>query len=233
MDSDKFLKEKLDNLNEKIDVIKKEKQQLDRKLRDINMEKELLCHSISKCSVFNETILFFIAKLLSTKEKEPFRVFEYKRYREVSVYPRALEENTYIGIASEDNIKNNGNNLDRFFAKNLGYEIYEKNWRIIEPNKDCYDKITGYYDLNDLQENIRSITFPFLLNRYNITNSYCGRYRYSRTNFDEYPYVQDFITYLFNLQIQKNGKSLTYEEMSNAYEDFLALEKTKTKTKKK
>lgn len=231
MNSGIILKEKLDNLNEKIEDIKHRKQQLDRIFMEINMEKKSLCNLISKCSIFDETILFFIAKLLSTKEKEPFRVFEYKRYREVSVYPRTLEENTYIGIASEENIKNYGNNLDRFFAKNLGYEIYEKNWRIIEPNKDCYDKITGYYDLNDLQENIRSITFSFLLNKYDITNSYCGRY--ARTNFDEYPYVQDFITYLFNLQIQKNGESLTYEEMSNAYEDFLALEKNKTKTKKK
>ena len=229
MNLDKYLKEKLDNLNGKIDEIKKEKQQLDKKLRDINTEKELLCHSISKCSVFEETILFFIAKLLSEKEQKPFRVFKYKKYREVCVYPRMLDETTYIGIASEENIKNYGNNLDRFFVKNLGYEIYEKNWRIIEPNKDCYDKITGYYDLNDLQENIRSITFSFLLNKYDITNSFCGRY--ARTNFDEYPYVQDFIVYLFNLQIQKNGELLTYEEMSNAYEGFLALEKTKTKTR--
>ena len=231
MDSDKFLKEKLDNLNEKIDVIKKEKQQLDRKLRDINMEKELLCHSISKCSVFNETILFFIAKLLSTKEKEPFRVFEYKRYKEVCVYPRMLFESTYIGIAPEENIKKNNNNLDSFFTKKLGYEIYEKDGRIIEPNKDCYDKITGYYDLNDLQGKTRLITFGFLLEKYDITRFYCGRCVH--TNFDEYPYVQDFIVYLFNLQIQKNGELLTYEEISNAYDDFLALEENKPKTKRK
>ena len=231
MDSDKFLKEKLDNLNGQIDDLKREKKEVLHKIREVNAKKDELCNFISRSAVFNDTILFIIAKLLSDKVHESFRVFEYKRYKEVCVYPRMLFESTYIGIAPEENIKKNNNNLDSFFTKKLGYEIYEKDGRIIEPNKDCYDKITGYYDLNDLQGKTRLITFGFLLEKYGITRFYCGRYVH--TNFDEYPYVQDFIVYLFNLQIQKNGELLTYEEISNAYDDLIALEETKTKTKKK
>lgn len=234
MDSERILKEKIKNIDLKIDNLKKERAELGKQLSNINAEKRKISNYINRCAIFDGTIILFIAKLLSEKNHEPFRVFEYKKYKELCVYPRLLDESIHIGIASEDNIRyfvNNGNyNVDKFFRNDLGYEICEKNGRVIEPNIDCYDRITGYYTFNNHEEFQTPITFSFLLNNYGIKNKYSVKT--SRANFDEYPYVQDFITYLFNLQV-KNGRTLTYEEISKAYDDYilpeLVLEKTKSK----
>ena len=41
-----------------------------------------------------------------------------------------------------------------------------------------------------------------------------------------------FILYLFNIQVQQNGKTLTYGEIQVLLNNFLALEEAKLKTKK-
>lgn len=44
---------------------------------------------------------------------------------------------------------------------------------------------------------------------------------------DKYPEAKDFINYLFELQVQNNGKHLNYAEMKRALNDFLESEKQK------
>ena len=46
---------------------------------------------------------------------------------------------------------------------------------------------------------------------------------------NEYPEVKDFINYLFELQLQKNGGKLNLVEMETALNDFLSKEKDKPK----
>lgn len=49
--------------------------------------------------------------------------------------------------------------------------------------------------------------------------------------FSKCPKAKDFINYLFGLQVQNNGKHLTYDEMQVALNDFLSKEKDKPKQK--
>ncbi len=48
---------------------------------------------------------------------------------------------------------------------------------------------------------------------------------------EKYDYVNEFIDYLFELQLINDGKHLTYEEMEVALNNFLELEKDNSKTK--
>ena len=50
---------------------------------------------------------------------------------------------------------------------------------------------------------------------------------------DIYPEVEDFIEYLFNLQVKNNGKRLKYEEMDKALDDFMEKAQEKPNTKRK
>ena len=103
---------------------------------------------------------------------------------------------------------------------------------ITEYKYDTAGWIINYYNFCDYERDDKNfITFDFLLNNFGIRNA-CQAI-YSRYDFYDYPYVQNFIIYLFNLQVQNQGKTLTYDEMHKALNDFLALEETKTKTKKK
>ena len=74
------------------------------------------------------------------------------------------------------------------------------------------------------------MTFTSLLKKCNTTNvlSKCG---VCSCTFIDYPYINDFIKYLYILQVKNNGRHLTYEEMQEALNDFLELERNKPKQK--
>ena len=56
-------------------------------------------------------------------------------------------------------------------------------------------------------------------------------FRICKYSFDEYSYIQEYIRRLFDLQIQRKGKKLNYEEMKKVMFDFIDMKITKSKTK--
>ena len=87
-----------------------------------------------------------------------------------------------------------------------------------------------YHSINDAGNLNKKIVFGrLLLGGFNIE---CDPNYVTYRNFSLYPYVNQFIDYLFELQLINDGKQLTYEEMVVALNKFLELEKDKPKTKK-
>ena len=169
---------------------------------------------------------------MSEKEGEAYTPFIYKIYRTAFVYPRILEEGTYVGLGPEriveDSIKNNRHDIDRLLFNGEVHRLSQKGYKIMEPNQYCQDSIVDYYRYEDLDKIRKCVSFGFLLNSFGIRDA--SPATYLRCNFDEYPYVQDFISYLFELQNQKSGRPLSYEELCIAYDDYI---KDKPMTRKK
>ncbi len=226
-----------EKITEKFDKIKSRKKALKEKLRTISIEEMKLNNFINRCAVFDGSIIFSIAQLLSYKEGKPYSPIIYKKYRKCSCYPPSYTEDTYIGMSTEENVINfirtKSENINLFLALKLGYEMFQKSTGpITNFGYDTGGWIINYYNFCDYEKgDKRPITFGFILNNYDIRNS-CPA-TYSRYNFEDYPYVQEFITYLFNLQAKNHGRTLKSDEIHQALNDFLALEEKKTKTKSK
>lgn len=224
-------------LTEKFNNIKEEKKEIKKKLQTVSIKESELNKFINQCAIFDKSIIFPILHLLTYKEGKRFMPIIYKKFRQCCCYPPMYCEDTFIGIAPDENITDfvmsKSNNIDRFLGLKLGYEIYHKSTgNITEYTYDTAGWIINYYNFCDYERDEKNfITFDFLLNNFGIKNA-CQA-AYSRYDFYDYEYVQNFIIYLFNLQVQNQGKPLTYDEMHKALNDFLALEETKTKTKKK
>ena len=228
MEFDKDLTERFNNLKE-------EKKELNGRLLVLSTKEHNLKNFINKCAIFDESIIFPISQLLSYKEKDKFMPIIYKRFIQCGIYPPTYSENTFIGIAPDRNITefimNKSENADRFIGLELGYEIYQRT--VGNVTKYRYDDagwIMKDYNFSDYEKNDkRTITFGFLLKAFDISHSLPTSF--SHYDFNDYPYVQDFIVYLFNLQVKHHGKRLTYDEMNKALNDFIVLEETKPKVK--
>lgn len=102
------------------------------------------------------------------------------------------------------------------------------NTKLLEDENDIKDASVREYNLdNDYSK--RLFTFEFLLREID-SSAYTYPVRICKSNFNEYNYVQGYIRYIFDLQIQKNDYiKLSYDEMKNAINDYLELEKEKIK----
>ena len=217
----------IDNdLKKSLDDITAEKRILQNQLEDLKKKQQKLYDFINKSAIFDESIVFLIAQLISFKEKEVYTPFKYKKYKFAL---KEYIEDIYIGIAPEKKVSELMKKekvlryIDPFFQEKLGYEIFQKDTNIVY-NRSNNDNVTYYQEIeNDRKE----IAFNFLLNDYKISNSY--PVATSLYNFEDYEYVQEFIRNLFNLQIQNNGKHLTYEEMFTVMNKFLEPEKCNKK----
>lgn len=229
MDFDKELTEIFNNLKE-------EEKELNSKLLTISIKEYNLNKFINKCAIFDESIIFSISELLSYKEGKQFIPIIYKKFRQCSYYPSMYSEDIFIGIALEENVmdfvRNKSENIDRFLGLGLGYEIYQRTSGPVTKYRygDTEKWIIKDYNLCDYEKSDKKeISFDFLLNFFDIKNQLPASLSYY--DFIDYPYVRDFIIYLFNLQVQHAGKKLTYEEMHKALNDFMAVEETKPKAK--
>ena len=76
----------------------------------------------------------------------------------------------------------------------------------------------------------KNITFKHLWQNYRV-RGLDEITRLCNNDFSNYEYVNKFLEYLFDLQVQNNGKHLTYEEMQAALNKFSELERNKPKQK--
>ena len=80
----------------------------------------------------------------------------------------------------------------------------------------------------DIKTDKHRITFSHLLDEYgtrDIDERVCIE------KFDDYPYIQEFISMVASMQIENNGKHLDRDELWMAMSDFINLQKDKPKTK--
>ena len=218
------------DLKEQLDKLMIERKNLHDQIENNRKNQVELCNLINKSAIFDETIIFNIAQLLSYKdERKPFVPFTYKRY--TIAFGENLEE-IYIGIAPDNNIisfiRNGNDSINDFFKSNLGFEIFKKKADIV----DLADKegIINFYNFYDGENDRSKIIFEFLLDDYNIKNSYpTAAIPVSLCNFEDYEYVRDYISYLFELQLKNNGRQLSNDEMHQALNDFLELGEEKVK----
>ncbi len=206
----------------------------DIKLDTIIMQKELdfnkrkydeICDLLNKSAIFDDKVIFIISDLMSYYEGVTYAPFIYSK---TNVFFKGYMEVLYVGIAPEDNIisfMNNetnitNDNIDKFFQQKRGYEIFQFGSNANRINKE--DRIISLYDFREDDDNKKLVAFPFLLNNYNVDYTY--PFTTSLYNFEDYEYVRDFMSYLFELQVKNSGKMLTYKDMTKAMDDYLELD---------
>lgn len=186
---------------------------------------------ICKSAMFDEYILVLITKLMSLYEKENYKTFLYKEYQTVKMNPKTKVEDYYIGIASEDNLNNlinqNDYDLADFFNNKQGFEIMYKKSDMKKTDEEK-SQIVGDYHYDAESETNKPINFKFLLMEFNVHSKFS--YLSSVYDFEDFNYIQDFISYIFELQYINNGEMLTCDELNNAFDNYLSLSQKKDKT---
>ena len=204
------------------------RQELDDILTQRNRIQKELDDVQAKLKVFEDSMYFnvcditkILAKLVSNKEKD-------------SYYPVFYDDR----------------NLGHHFDAALNFAIVRA-----EDEEQAYRKFSNFYNNEsvsfDGQEPILigtvyyiyctkvgkvrdpykvDIAFKALLSEYNVADI-LSKEGICLYNFKDYQYINYFIKYLYILQVQNNGKHLTYEKMQVALNDFLSKEKDKPKQK--
>lgn len=210
-----------EELKNRLEDIKKQM----RSFKRLEIEEHRLSEIYHSSMFFNiEDIIMILARLIELVEK--------KKY-----YPVVVEEaftSEIHGYFTGDKARNyaivHADNWDEAFSKITDY-IHSSLINLDDDNPivigavlyNTYQKTTFNHDGLD-------ITFKRLLDKYSDGNK--KKYeKCCQEDFRKYEYVNDFIEYLFDLQVQNNGRHLTYDEMQVALNDFLKLEKDKPKTK--
>ena len=187
---------------------------------------------LNLCAVFDESLIQVISELLSIKEEESFVPFMYKRYTGIFTNGSCSVENDCIGIAKSEYLPmfTQTDNKEKLFNQKYGYDMICVNTELLEDEKEVVDNSVREYNLdNDYSKKV--FTFEFLLDEIgSVSSAYpiC----ICKSNFDKYDYVQNYIRYIFDLQVQKSNMRLDYDEMKKAMNDYLQLEKNKKKTKR-
>lgn len=231
----------------------KNKEEMQSELQKLNYEKVILEGKINRvisdkkklldfavdCATFDEEVIFYIGYLMSYIEKKSYSTFIYKKaITEDIVNNHNNMEETCVGIA-EDNLiyiffDKKETDLSRWLETKQAYELLVKERKIVEGEEKKGDRYIGLYESSDsyYQKYSGTITFGFLLSENGINSSKIVNY--SRYNFYDKPYVQNFIRYLYDLQIQKEGAKLTPKEIYEAYMSYTntLLEQEKQKENK-
>lgn len=181
------------------------------KLIEIENEKSIALKEILKSSLSFKTfdVINILAQLISIKENEEYKILvcneaaNFKGYRT-------------IGIA-----------ITKFFDGNRKIRRFINQ---LKTSNNLTDYIVIYYNpickCESSLQKLETITFESLLNEYDLFNTHKIDTSIKCMNsFYNYSYVNEFLSTLFNLQVQRNGEHLSYEEMQKALDDFLNKEK--------
>ena len=200
----------------KLDIAKDEYDkllELIRKEKIKNAELKRLLKSSLTFRTFD--IIQIIADLLTIKENNSFGPI---------IYNKGVEFNGFRKVAIS---------ISKDFADKKAERKYAKYLKSVDPSENYIDI---YYNAmckcGPNLEKLYYITFDKLLDKYDLFDDYAlDSTILCHTDFKNYEYVNEFIEYLFDLQVQNDGRQLTYEKMQKALNDFLELEKDKPKQK--
>lgn len=183
-----------------------------------NTKKELSKLYISSAFFNTKDISKIIAKLISYKEGKEYKVLEWNNND--FIYVR-----NYCAICDNEKYDYYYN----YFSNGI-HEISREQSDILLMDNYSYDDIDPLYETF----NNRNISFDFLWSQYKFNNADYDYYDINlcKSNFNNYEYVKGFIYYLFNIQIMNNGKHLNYNELDEALNNYINLEKNKKRIKK-
>lgn len=203
-------------------------------VKDINTEDQEIKECIQKYSSFKEPILLAIAKLVTYKEGKAFIPYLYKRYNLVRPYPPTYYDTIFVGLAFEDDINDflnsKSENIERLLGLKQGYEIYQQSHSEIKSFQESDDNwIIKPYDLTQNNKENPRISFRFIPKHFDMILQ--SGVVYSHYDFEDFPYVQDFIIYLFNKQFENKEILKSNQEFNQALEEFISLDKNISKTK--
>lgn len=211
------------NSNELYNQLEIVKNKYDELLKLIEIEKNKnfeLSELLKSCLSFRTfDVINVIAELISIKENDSYAVVFCNEDTNFTDYRK-------VGFA-----------ISKYFGDNKALRKYIRHLKSL--NSSLYgtaDYIDIYYNehkkCDPNLQCLKYITFACLLNKYDLLSIHSFNSTIKCQNsFKNYEYVNDFIEYLFDLQVQKNGEHLTYEEMQKALDDFLNKEKNKPKQK--
>lgn len=153
-----------------------------------------------------------LAELMSRKEKNNYSSIIYNNN-----YWKTLKHVAFVAIDYM---------ADEFMAyskyTNIDYGSYAYNLISVNTFIDIYH---SYKDEDDIDDEM--VLFGRLLSKYNIKMSDSDRV--NTNEFKNHEYINDFIDYLFELQLANGGKHLSYKELSEAMFNFLKLDESKKK----
>jgi len=155
------------------------------------------------------------------------------------------EDKNYVPVKFRTQPKQNYKYCDDYYVIDASKRDTYKELQDIDTltYEDGFVVGSSLFNKSDEENNEHIIEMGFLIDRINNKLNLPYDYRiiqdinkiyyyiYSLTSFSGREYIKDFIIHLFDLQVENNGKQLTYEEMQVALNDFLELEKDKPKLK--
>lgn len=212
----------------------------EQKKNSIKADEEFVDFAV-QCATFNESIIYYISALLRVVEDKRYNPYIYKNIiHEANQGNYDTIEEVSVGIAEDKYlfkfIRENKMDISELFEKKQAFGLLIKERKIISKGKVDIKSSFGTYNYQDHDYNkyAETITFGFLLNEVGIEST---EYAVSNYNFYDKPYVQNFIRYLFNLQVQKSGMKLSGDEVCDAYDEYITYlknqnEKDKNENKK-
>lgn len=229
-------KKLFDELNETRSRISKIKEG-EAKLFELEKKEKELWKILVRSSLFDKKIIWTISELMSRIEKEDYVPFRLK-------YKNKKTLTEYIGITEYKNIieMNDPKSIDKLPNK---YIIVTDEIHYIEKRQgDNYCYAVPIYNVSELSGSDKrdnqhhtfaksNILFKFILDGINAIYPFSDIASYSICEFSEHKYVRDYIEYLFDLQVQNNGKQLSYDEMQGVINNFIVLKNKLDKPKQK
>ena len=209
----------------KLKEIEEKQKELKYEIRSLEKLKEDIYGHLNRYAVFDESIVVLISQLMSKKENREYIPFIYRTISIPFVDSKSDIESKYVGITDKNNIERfiESTDAEELFKDKLGYEVFFRDSDVRRNQQDRNNAFVDYYEIPKKKDRTL-ITFEFLLDGFGAAK-HGYPVRVSKYNFEDYTYVQDFVKYLFELQIKNNGSRLMYEQMNASLNEFLELEK--------
>ena len=219
-------------IQNEIKKLREKKAKLEEQKKNINKAEEELVEFVTECATFDESIIYSISALLRVIEKNSYNPYLYRKIiHEANLDNYDSIEEVSVGIADDKYLSKfiyeKKTDISELFEKKQAYELLIKERKIISKGRvNTNSSIATYnYQDKDYHTYADTITFGFLLSEAGINSTNYADY--SSYNFYDKPYVQNFIRYLFNLQIQKSGRQLSCDEICDAYDEYISCLKAK------
>ena len=196
-----------------LEIYKLEKKKITEQLEKIKKEEEKLNDILVGGLTFKSMSITKVICYLLT-------IYENKLYLPISgvYYPKNGVAYDYMALVPIDDFVSL-ENKERYFFKGFKAK-YGNQLVIVDEKRDFSDNVGN--------NNIHRLTFKHLLDEYGVQDIYK---RVCIDSFDDYPYIKEFISLVVSMQIEKNGKHLTDDELLIAMSDFINSKKDKPKTK--
>ncbi len=221
----------LQDAKERIKKLEVREVKLKQALASAKSAKDDIITLLKLSSIFDESLIQIISELITTKEQEKYVPFIYNKYNSFFASSAHSSVNSCVGIAKEEYIPKfmQTDAIDNLFKQGYGYNMICINTEVVETKVEDTTTYVSLYDLNKEYSN-KFFTFKFLLKEID-ESEMLYPVRICETDFENFNYVQEFIRHIFDLQVQRCGSRLKYDELKEEMKKFLLSGKENGKSK--